>query len=324
MVQARSSTSPKHVIKNTVNNDAFYFDESQTQRFCLLEAAGTQVDIGESDISAPLCGYTQTVPNTADYSGPVLTISFVVPSQSSQTAISAESAHLVLGAGGSGGRASPWTDAKYYFTRSSGTGTVQLVSKAIGVDPNMWWGIDRLSAPNLVASMQAIDPNVSESVLGVLSADFADKARANLRVLAFQQRGQKYAYLPDSNQQVADKANVRDGHYPIWGPIHFYANTVAGVPSQAASAFITQFNVPRLSQQLVQATIEAGFVPACAMKVSRATEGGPVTAFTPQYACGCFFDSVVNGSSKCKQCTGPADCSAPTKSCNYGFCEAGM
>jgi hypothetical protein len=83
--------------------------------------------------------------------------------------------------------------------------------------------------------MHAIDPTVSESVLGVLSAEFADKARANLRVLAFQQRGQKKY---DSNEHAADKANVR--------------------------------------------------------------------------------------ASKCKQCTGPADCSAPTKSCNYGFCEAGM
>jgi hypothetical protein len=28
-------------------------------------------------------------------------------------------------------------------------------------------------------------------------------------VLAFQQRGQKYAYLADSNEHAADKANVR-------------------------------------------------------------------------------------------------------------------
>ncbi len=226
----------KHLIKNVANNYAFYYDTTGAQKFCLLDAAGTAVDVGESDIQASLCGYTQGVPNTADYLGPVLTISMVVPSGSKQNAISAEAAHLVFGAGGDNNRAAPWTDAKYYFTRSSGTGTVQLVSKAIGIDPNMWWGIDRLSAPNLVASMQAIDPLVSESVIGVLSADFADRARSNLRQLAFQQRGQKYGYLPDSSPQVSDKANVRDGHYPIWGAIHFYANTTAGVPSQAASA----------------------------------------------------------------------------------------
>jgi hypothetical protein len=311
----------KHVVKNVVNNYAFYYDATGTQQFCLLDTAGNNVDVGESDVYPASCAYS-VVANTADYLGPIQAITMVVPSSSKQNAISAEAAHLVFGAGGDNGRASPWSDAHYYFTRSSGTGTTQMVARASTVDPAMVWGIDRLSAPNLVASMEAIDPSVAESVIGLLSSDFADKSRANLRELAFQQHGQLYGYLPDSSVDTIDKANVRDGHYPIWGAIHLIAATSNGVPSQAASALITQFTVPKLDPALVSLIIEAGFVPSCAMKVDHTTELGPLASFKPAFGCGCFYDQQVNGRSSCTMCTGNADCSGSTPACNYGFCEA--
>jgi hypothetical protein len=311
----------KHVIKNVVNNYAFYYDSTGTQQYCLLDAAGNNVDVGESDVYPASCSYS-VVANTADYLGPIQAITMVVPSSSKQNAISAEAAHLVFGAGGDNGRASPWSDAHFYFTRSSGTGTTQMVARASTVDPAMVWGIDRLSAPNLVASMEAIDPSVAESVIGLLSSDFADKSRANLRELAFQQRGQTYGYLPDSTVDKSDKANVRDGHYPIWGAIHLIATTTNGVPSQAASALITQFTVPKLDPALVTQIIEAGFVPACAMKVDHTTELGPLASFTPAFGCSCFYEQQVNGKNSCTTCTGNGDCSGSTPACNYGFCEA--
>jgi hypothetical protein len=206
--------------------------------------------------------------------------------------------------------------------RSSGTGTTQISSRAIGLDPTKWWGIDRLSATNLVASMEAIDPNVAEGVIGMLSSDFADKSRANLRTLAFQQQGQKYGYLPDSTPESEDKANVRDGHYPIWGAIHLTAATTNGVPSPAASALITQFTVPKLDENLVGAIIQAGYVPACAMKVTHTIEVGPLTTYKPPFGCGCFYDKAVNGATSCKACGGPGDCGGATPACNYGYCEA--
>jgi hypothetical protein len=316
------SNTAMHLIKNVPNNYAFYYDASGAQRLCLLDdPAGNVVDVGESDIYPASCGY-QLAPNTADYLGPIQAITMVVPSGSKQTAISAEAAHLVFGVGGDNGRASPWSDAHYYFTRSSGTGTTQLVARSVGVAPDKVWGIDRLSAANLVASMEAVDPSVSESVIGLLSSDFADKSRANLRVLAFQQRGQTYGYLPDSTVDTYDKANVRDGHYPIWGAIHLMAATQNGVPSQAASAFITQFTVPKLERELVSAIIESGFVPSCAMKVNHASELGALVSFKPAFGCGCFYDNQVNGKTSCKTCGGPADCPTSAPACNYGYCEA--
>jgi hypothetical protein len=310
----------KHVVKNVVNNNALYYDSTGTQQFCLLDAAGNTIDVGESDVYPASCSYT-VVANTADYLGPVQAITMVVPSSSKQNAISAEAAHLVFGAGGDNGRASPWSDAHFYFTRSSGTGTTQMVARAMTVDPAMVWGIDRLSAPNLVASMEAIDPSVAEGVIGLLSSDFADKSRANLRELAFQQRGQTFGYLPDSNADKSDKANVRDGHYPIWGAIHLIAATTNGVPSQAASALITQFTVPKLDPLLVTQIIEAGFVPSCAMKVDHTTELGSLAAFKPAFGCGCFYDQQINGKTSCTACAGSSDCSSSAPACNYGFCE---
>jgi hypothetical protein len=169
--------------------------------------------------------------------------------------------------------------------------------------------------------MEAIDPSLAESTIGILSSDFADKSRANVRVLAFQQRGQRYAFLPDSSPGSFDKANVRDGHYPIWGAIHFVAATQNGSPSPAATALITRFSVAKLNQTLVSAIVSAGFVPPCAMKVTHTSEVGPLTSYQPPFGCGCFYDKLTNGSTTCQVCGGPGDCSTTPAACNYGYCE---
>ena len=113
---------------------------------------------------------------------------------------------------------------------------------------------------------------------------------------------------------------MRDGHYPIWGAIHLMAATTHGVLSDAARALITQFSVAKLDESLVSAIIEAGFVPQCAMKVTHSSEIGPLSPYKPPFACGCFFDKRVNGTTDCPACMVNSDC--PTGNvCNYGFCE---
>src|SRR5262249_41323722 len=160
---------------------------------CDLDVTGVTVDVGESDIYPTTCNPNYVdQPGFADYVGPIQAITFVVPANSSQDAISAEAAHWVFAASGNNGLATPWTDPTLYFPRSPGTGTTQLPSKSILLDPTKWWGTDRLSAPNLVASMEAIDPNLAEKAIGILANDLADRNRGNLRVLAFQQQGQKF------------------------------------------------------------------------------------------------------------------------------------
>jgi ABC-type phosphate transport system substrate-binding protein len=311
----------KRIIKDIPNNWAFFYDPGNGQKnYCLLHPQGDAVDIGESDVFARTCGY-EPKDGVADYAGPIQAITFVVPAASSQRALSAEAAHLVFGTGGSRPVES-WIDPRLYFVRSAGTGTIQLAARAIDVPATAWWGIDRLSSDNLRDSLEAIDPGAAERSIGVLSSDFADRARDNLRVLAFQAAGQACGYLPDSSPTSRDKANVRDGHYPIWGPIHLYAATSNGVPSPAADALVRRFSVPRLEQKLLDAIIDSGYIPACAMRVSRDEEMGPMASHQPQFGCGCYYEKVVNGASTCSACRGPADCPSARPACNYGFCEA--
>jgi hypothetical protein len=309
----------KHLIKDIPDNWAFFFDAGGNRQYCLLAPEGNVVDVGESDVYARTCGYEPQA-GIADYTGPIQAITFVVPAGSSQRSISAEAGHLLFGTGSN--RIQPWIDPRLFFVRSSGTGTIQLVSRAIGVPPDAWWGIDRLSSDNLRDSMQGIDPAAAERAIGVLSSDFADKSRSNLRVLAFQAAGQSCGYLPDSTATSYDKMNVRDGHYPIWGPIHLYAATSNGVPSAAADALVTRFAVPRLEQKLLDAIVASGYVPACAMRVHRDQEMGPLTSFQPQLGCGCYYEGRVNGKTACTACNGPGDCPSSRPACNYGYCEA--
>ncbi len=315
----------KHVIKDIPGNWAFFYDASGNQQYCSLGASGVTVDVGESDVYAETCGYS-SVTGIGEYLGPIQAITFVVPSGSSQRTLSAEAARAVFGGGGggggeTGGMLAPWTDPTLYFVRSSGTGTMQLPARAISVPSNQWWGIDRLSADNLRDTMEGIDPGSAEKAIGVLSSDFADRARANLRVLSFQGQGQSCGYLPDSTDETFDKANVRDGHYSIWGPIHLFTTNQNSVPSQAAGALVTRFTVPKLEEPLLDAIIGSGYIPACAMRVHRDSEMGPLESYQPELSCGCYFDNQVNGKSSCGVCTGPADCSSDHPACNYGFCE---
>jgi ABC-type phosphate transport system substrate-binding protein len=318
---AMFETDPlKRLIKDIPNNWAFYYDTTGVKNYCLLNPAGNAVDIGESDVYARTCGYDSRA-GIADYPGPIQAITFVVPALSTQRSISAEAAHFLFGAGGSMGLVQPWTDPRLYFVRSSGTGTIQLTSRAINVPAAAWWGIDRLSSDNLRDSMEGIDPSAAERAIGVLSSDFADQARANLRMLAFQGAGQGCGYLPDTSPSSYDKVNVRDGHYPIWGPIHLYAATTNGVPSRAADALVRRFSVPRLEKNLLEAIVASGYIPACAMRVQRDQEMGPMASHQPQFGCGCFYEAKVNGRAACQTCNGPGDCPSARPACNYGFCE---
>ncbi len=206
--------------------------------------------------------------------------------------------------------------------RSSGTGTIQLPSRRLQVTPTAWWGFYRLSAGNLVESMEATPPANAESAIGVLSNDYADRSRANLTELAFQQQGQVYGYLPDSAPTSLDKMNIRDGHYPIWGQIHLLASISGGQPSQAAAALVTQFTVPKLDLTLVTAIIQAGFIPTCAMQVSHTEEAGDLSVYQPPFGCSCYFDATTGSTlpSACNACGSdlPA-CPSSRPACNYGY-----
>jgi hypothetical protein len=258
-----------------------------------------------------------------DYTGPVVPFALSVPSSSTETSISAEAAHMVFGRGGKADDethdAMPWVDPTYYFIRSASAGSTVLTALLIGVPKTKFWGVDRLSTDNLRDSMLA--STASNQSIGILSMDYADKNRGNLRSLYLQASGQRCGYLPDSTKNAFDKANVRDGHYPLWGYVHFFTPVgPGGVPSDAAKAMVTRFSVARLDQQLLDNIIGASLVPQCAMKVTRI---GEVSDFAPQsgLSCGCYFDQKTTGTTTCTACQTSSDCPKERSACNYGYCE---
>jgi hypothetical protein len=306
---------------------AAYFAADGSATPCTLGPSGVPVDVGESDIFSTTCnGVGPPTSTIGEFLGPVQAMVFVVPGQSQETAITAAAAREVFGMGG--GSAAPWTNPLLYFIRNSNTGTQQEIGHAIGVPANEFWGVDRGTAANVDALMKGItDPTVAEQAIGIISADYYDDDRANLVALAFQAEGQDCAYLPDSTQFKKDKRNVRDGHYPVWGPLHFFAAVNNGdAVSPGAQAFVSVVAVPNVPQTLLDAFIGSSLVPSCAMSVERGTELGPLSAYAAPFQCGCYFESSpdVNGTAPpgCTPCITGNDCVDPTRpACNLGFCE---
>lgn len=321
--------STKRLMRDPANPQsggwAFYFDDSGKQVNCLLDPAGNTIDIGVSDLYAPTCNQAyQPGPVVGEYIGPVVPFVLSVPATSGEQSISVEAAHAVFGHGGKMNDsrfkdAMPWTDPSYYFVRNSGAASTVLTSLLVDVPANAFWGVDRLSTENLRDSLLA-STAVNQSI-GIVSIDYNDKNRDNLRALYLQAAKQKCGYQPDSTPTSYDKANVRDGHYPLWGYVHFFTRLgPGGVPSAAASAMVLRFAVPRLEQSLIDNIIAASLIPQCAMKVSRTSEVGD---FAPQnnFQCGCYFDFKTKGKTSCQQCTTAENCPASAPACNYGYCE---
>jgi len=304
-------------------NYAYYYDDTGTQVSCTLDTDGQVVDIGVSNLYSTVCDPTYVPGATvAGYLGPVVTFGLTVPAASTQKSISVEAAHIIFGLGGqnsAGLKASPWIAPAYYSIRNSGAGSTALTAALIDVPRAAFWGVDRLSTDAIRDSLK-VSPAPEQSI-GILSIDYVDKDRGNLRVLFLQSEGQLSGYLPDSTDTSLNKENVRDGHYPLWGYVHFYTANVNGAPSAAAGAFVTRFSVPNLDRQLVDAMIDASLVPQCAMKVARSTEMGAFVPNPYEFQCGCHFDYRTTGRASCATCTTPNDCPASAPACNYGFCE---
>ncbi|HZU81778.1 MAG TPA: hypothetical protein VE987_02625 [Polyangiaceae bacterium] len=305
---------------------AAYYKADGTSTPCSLGPGGAQVDIGESDIFSTTCGFDPPGSTVGEYLGPIQPMLFVVPGKSQEVAITAEAARAVFGMGGGNGLAAPWINPDLYFVRNANTGTQQMIGHAIDVPANAFWGTDRGTAANVDALLRVIsDQSLAEQAIGIISADYYDADRGNLKALAFKATGQECAYLPDSTPDKKDKRNVRDGHYPIWGPVHFFTAVSNGLPvSPGAQAFVSVISVPNIPKQLLDALIGSSLVPACAMGVQRGVELGPLSTYSPPFQCGCYFEDSVNGGApaECTRCSTADDCTNPARpACNLGFCE---
>jgi hypothetical protein len=331
MNPASPTDASDHYIKDpTTATDTYaqiFLGDGTPPVRCLLGSSGVSVDVGESEIAQETCGGPANPPDSVLESvGPILPIIFAVPRASRQRVISAAAAQQVFGGGGG---VPPWEDPQFVYIRGQGTATLRLVAKEIGLLPNQFWGTDQGSASVMAQNLSLLTGDRdADSTLGMLGTDYYDQPvyRGALKALGFQANGQSCAYLPDSSLTSRDKINVRDGHYPLWGRIHFFAaRTYGTLSSPAAAAFLSLFVSPALDRVILAALIQAGWVPPCAMKVTRDTDLGDFTyADPPAVGCGCAFEAQVGVDPlrpECTKCTSSSDCPQNRPLCNYGYCE---
>lgn len=324
------------VLNSTpISGTASYFDPASSNTgnevSCDLpvpEGGTLFADIGSSDVFAPTCfSLSGGLPaSVQDNFGPVQSMGFVVPAASSQHSISALAAYFIFGLGASAGGVSPWTDPSFVFKRNETSGTSLLIGANINLPAIKWKNTDPQFSSQMITDLTTSTNN--EATLGVLAkTDITDTLSLQLRMLAFKQAGQSCAYYPDQSETSKDKQNVRDGHYALWGPTHFYVkvNASGNIVNPNVShviGILTGTVSPPNGLNLIQTDEVNNLVPSCAMKVQRSTEGGALTPFSPANSCSCYYDVLSTGKTSCKTCSSPTDCptSAPVCSIN-GYCE---
>jgi hypothetical protein len=317
---------PNAIISGTkLTGTASYWDAAGTEQQCNLPLVGQTADIGASGVFATECPGIVALPaDVGDFIGPVQSFTFIVPKASSQTVISAAAAYFAYGFGAQG-QAAPWTDETQLIKRDPNSAAAIIIALGIKVPVEKLKGVDALSNGNTVTLVSG-SPS-PEAAIGFVSGEIAEANAAKVNVLAFQAYDQTCGYWPSSTSTSFDKINVRDGHYALWAPSHFFAKIGAnGQPtSDAAKRIIGYFNgsvAPPPGVDVQKITIQAGAIPDCAMRVKRTEDLGPLASYAPPLTCGCYFDAIATGQSSCQACASDGECGAANPKCRYGYCEA--
>jgi ABC-type phosphate transport system substrate-binding protein len=343
-----SCDGPRILITDAfADSEATWYDYSDDieadnpLRTCTIPFAGIKPDIGISDVLAATCeehlGGDFGVPaHQREYEGAVQAMLFAVQQSSTENAISSAAARIVLGFGGETHQVSPWTVDAELHNRVPESGTKILMAAAIDLLSPKWKGIHHRSNPNVLdAILAATNPNAA---IGLLAADFADRNRDQLKVLALQADGQSCGYLPDSSRTALDKVNVREGRYAASAPTQFIVDVDPATELPQARDgrtshdevgqvldFLRMENISDEDMMImIEANAQAGTVPLCAMKAVRVPEKAPPTAYEPEEPCHCFYESINGtppGQDGCESCTDHGDCPSEAPVCRFGFCE---
>jgi hypothetical protein len=342
-IGVHSALDPANHILSSANGAATYYTPSGEQKTCVLDPAeGLVADVGASDVFYSTCyiGQATTPPLPASVGenfGPVQVMNFAVPQASTQQSISLTAAYYVFGFGGLQYAVAPWTDPSQLQIRNANSGTQALIAAAISVPPAQWYGVNHSTSSQvgaaLVAAGQSGVQKTIDSALGILASDYLLQNSQALRGLAVQDKTPGCGYYPNSTAFARDNNNARDGHYPLWGPSHFYARVdpSTNLPLKpGVSAFIDGLNgltaLPGLD--LVAEYASKGLIPECAMHVSRASDGSDYTPFNAPVTCNCYFDLHATGSTTCQPCDANSECPASAPNCNKfgpqpqkGYCD---
>jgi hypothetical protein len=322
-------------IPSTAENPSW--DPTQPEENCTVDPNGAAVAVGIAALFVETCGLGDPPPGSglALVKGPIQAYTFVVPTASDQHAIWAEEAYYAFGFGNAN-LLLPWNDQELMFIRPPSKSTLVATAANILVPPNDWHGVPENASEDVVTAV-ATSPT-PEPTIGILGSEVYDADRsAGIKTLAFRTFGQTHAYYPDSTSTAFDKQNLRDGHYTLWSPtVYITPVDATGAPVNPAVAYLEDLVIgvagatpPGGGTPIngLADVITVGLTPDCAMKVTRTSDGGPLSLYTPSTPCGCFFLSQIPGATPgatppgCTACTSSATCSGGT--CNYGFCEGG-
>ena len=116
---------------------------------------------------------------------------------------------------------------------------------------------------------------------------------------------------------------MRDGHYTVWSPTIWMDTTAGGQPVSANARYVVDLIAgrsvtPAPAFDVISTVSAVGLVPDCAMGVTRAFEGGPLSLYSPTESCTCKYESVVDAST-CATCSGSLACASGV--CRNGYCE---
>jgi hypothetical protein len=332
---------------NKMSGIAIYWDPNTAvdpsskaaQLSCNLDPAGVTADIGFSDVFATSCLSLPggLDPSIKDFFGPVQIMNFIVPQNSTAQNISAEAGYLVYGFGALAHAVMPWIDPNQIFQRNGSSGTQAMIAAVIGVPRNNWIAKGTSGSGAIrdtVIAAGGMGQDVANKTIGILSSDGLDPVRANLHGLAFQDFNQRCGFYPDSTAMATDKANVRDGHYSIFGPLHMLTHVnMSGVPvnNDAATVLNAITGVaPPSGVDIIDLYAKHSLIPQCAMKVTRDSDGGEIKPLSPQPACSCYYTERATGLQPppgCTQCSTQSDCPSTAPNCNKfaaqtkGYCE---
>jgi hypothetical protein len=331
--------------------------------------AAAIVDIGISDVYANICTATfdpmlnAVGSSTKDVLGPIQAMTFAVAANSTANAISAEAAYMVFKFDASTTQLviAPWSTPADIFVRFWDSGTLEMIGKAINLPGGNWANATTTPAPpqqasgsgnmatKIAAAATAGDVNGAIGILGAANI----YGVTTLKPLAFQAKGQSCGFYPDSSSSSADKLNVRQGRYAIWGPEHLIvqvdtagnpvgrnSNTAAvqtvisaltatmngpAAASSDAGTGLTETQIGSIIDGISTPGASGGVVPWCAMEVQRSSEIGPLSSYQSPAPCACRYEMATAAtihSHTCTACTSDSMCSGSLSHCRYGFCEA--
>lgn len=322
---------------------------SQPERTCTTDAnAGTVPDLGISALFPSSCAAIGSPPpGVGSFVGPVQAYTFIVPTAAfgTQKAISAEEAYYAIGSGKNNPvtfNGNPeWNEPPQFILRPATKSTLVATAFNIGLtakqatlataDGGTADGRQLMAASTDVLTAVAASTNVN--TIGILGDEIYDANRGKgVAVLAFQAFGQNVAYYPDSTTTSFDKQNIRDGHYALWSPtVYITPIGGGGVPSRPGVRTLTDLvlgnpvTLPDGGSPIdgLGAVVGVGLTPNCAMQVKRASDGAPLTAYTPPAPCTCYFLSKIPNPpalpASCVACSTNTPCQ--TGSCFNGYCE---